>query len=1048
MPSYKDSDGRDVQLGSQINQGGEGTIHHIVGDQSRVAKIWRVPSRERAIKLIATINNTPAVARTRRDIRYCWPQDVLHDGRIIVGYIMPAVNTNEFRQSQEFFNEALRKDTEKKLGVAITEKTLVTAARELCAAVAEIHAAGHVIGDVNEKNILINSDGTIRIVDIDAIQIYDPESDDTHRCTVGRDEYTPPRLQGESFQQTDRTQDDDCFGLAVLIFKLTMGGRHPFTSRLSRDDDTAITGLGQKIKNEYFPYNQDDTVPDQYKVAVDEYKQAWDNSRDQIRTLFLQTFDPFETRNRPRPTATEWTDELAREIELIEHGRRKPAKPTSTSSPQIRGDTAENQAEVQRALNQMQKDLKRLVIAYADRLQKQHVWSADQLPKDTVPSVRDINGIADIRACSDTLALLHCLISVTKKLDRAWARDNSLLEGLVAEVKNYRNAEHELDLFDDQYTNRALQAIKKLHDGIKDAPKSLPDRAIWKGASTSQQQQQTSTYRTATSANKTGQPPRNQRQSNAPGNQRQPNQKQPPNRLSNLGTGQRNKSQQRPRTQTVPTYRATTVRERLLAQCFLLSTVFSVGTITLIATPRVHLEDLSIVLVGVVTMIGSGFWLWKTSEDPAEQLGKELKKAGTLAAKAVKGAFQMTGRIQNQKTKWTVRVGPIVVLVVTLVAIATYLSTPNAAAVPPAAEPKEPTNQASKATPPTGSPNSAIPKSAAPTPQRSLAFHHNGPPVQNRFLDLPYDASKTLNNRQAPANQRNCAGGSKPLTRWSRTHEIQDQGALIADARGETTRVVELHFARIHPGRGYLQDNCPEEHILAQATLVTVHGNPPDLTEYVALWQDHAGNEIARDDARDGISIELPVSLNPEALYEGPARLLIYDQYILGTQPTLTPETEAAPYQKEFSLHIDPTTWPVDAQRNQIKGMYYWSEVVKHSPDPAPRHIYDVQGNEWHLDTIGVVEKHHTRLGANPTADWAEYTVTFSNHSRAYADFTGYLIQISTPDGTSVATNHWQRPEGLELIGSTTFTVRIPTELQGALQLKALDPYEQSPVEK
>ena len=359
-----------------------------------------------------------------------------------------------------------------------------------------------------------------------------------------------------------------------------------------------------------------------------------------------------------------------------------------------------------------------------------------------------------------------------------------------------------------------------------------------------------------------------------------------------------------------------------------------------------------------------------------------------------------------------------------------------------------PTNQASKATPPTGSPNSAIPKSAAPTPQRSLAFHHNGPPVQNRFLDLPYDASKTLNNRQAPANQRNCAGGSKPLTRWSRTHEIQDQGALIADARGETTRVVELHFARIHPGRGYLQDNCPEEHILAQATLVTVHGNPPDLTEYVALWQDHAGNEITRDDARDGISIELPVSLNPEALYEGPARLLIYDQYILGTQPTLTPETEAAPYQKEFSLHIDPTTWPVDAQRNQIKGMYYWSEVAKHSPDPAPRHIYDVQGNEWHLDTIGVVEKHHTRLGANPTADWAEYTVTFSNHSRAYADFTGYLIQISTPDGTSVATNHWQRPEGLELIGSTTFTVRIPTELQGALQLKALDPYEQSPVEK
>ena len=707
MPSYQDSYERPIQLGSQINQGGEGKICRIVGDQSRVAKIWRVPNRERAIKLIATIKNTPVPVSARQNIRYCWPQDVLTDGKNIVGYIMPAVNTNEFRQSQEFFNETLRKDTEKTLGITITKKTLVTAARDLCAAVAEIHAAGHVIGDVNEKNILINSDGAVRIVDIDAIQIYDPKTNETHRCTVGRDEYTPPRLQGQSLDLVDRTQDDDCFGLAVLIFKLTMGGRHPFTSRLSRDDDNAITGISEKIKNEYFPYNQDDTVPDQYKVAVEEYKQAWDNSRDQIRTLFLQTFDPFETRNRPRPTATEWTDELDREIELIEQGRRKPAKPTRTSSPQISGNTADNQAEVQRALNRMQKDLKQLVIAYADQLQRKNLWSTDLLPKNA-GTVSNINGIADIRACSDTLALLHCLISVTKKLDRAWARDQSLSQGLVSEVKDYRNDEHELDLFDDQYTTRALRAIEKLHAGIKDAPKSLPDRAIWKGASTSQQQQKTSTYRTATSANKTGQPPRNQRQSNAPGNQRQPNQKQPPNRLSNLGTGQRNKSQQRPRTQTVPTYRATTVLERLLAQCFLLSTVFTAGLIALIASPRVHLEDLSIVLVGVLLMISLGFWLWKTSEHPAELVGEELKNAGTFLAKAVERASQATGRIQNKKTKWTVRIAPVVALA----GIGIYLFAPSDVTVTlhdETQEPAKPTTAPATKSPPPPTPATESP---------------------------------------------------------------------------------------------------------------------------------------------------------------------------------------------------------------------------------------------------------------------------------------------------------------------------------------------------
>ena len=485
MPSYQDSYGHPVQLGSQINQGGEGKICRIVGDQSRVAKIWRVPSYERATKLVATIRNAPGAVSTGQNLRYCWPLSPLYEGKKIVGYIMPAVNTNEFRQSQEFFNQTLRKDTEKTLGVTITKTTLVTAARDLCAAVAEIHAAGHVIGDVNEKNVLINSDGTVRIVDIDAIQVYDPKTNETHRCTVGRDEYTPPRLQGQRLNLVDRTTDDDCFGLAVMIFKLTMGGRHPFTSRLSKDDDTAITGLGEKIKNEYFPYNQDDTVPDQYKVAVDEYKQAWDNARDQIRTLFLQTFDPFMTRNRPRPTATEWTDELDREIELTKQGRRRPAKPTSRS-PQISGDPSRNLTRVQGALNQMHQDLKQLVIAYADQLQRQNIWSADQLPKDKVTSVSRINGVADIRASSDTIALLHCLISVSKKLDRAWARDHGLSEGLVAEVKNYRNAGHSIDLFDDQYTTRALQAIEKLHAGIKDAPKPLPNVAIWRGVNQNQ----------------------------------------------------------------------------------------------------------------------------------------------------------------------------------------------------------------------------------------------------------------------------------------------------------------------------------------------------------------------------------------------------------------------------------------------------------------------------------------------------------------------------------------------------------------------------------
>ena len=840
MPSYKDSDGRDVQLGSQINQGGEGTIHRIVGDQSRVAKIWRAPSRERAIKLIATINNTPAVARTRRDIRYCWPQDVLHDGRTIVGYIMPAVNTNEFRQSQEFFNEALRKDTEKKLGVAITEKTLVTAARELCAAIAEIHAAGHVIGDVNEKNILINSDGTIRIVDIDAIQIYDPESDDTHRCTVGRDEYTPPRLQGESFQQTDRTQDDDCFGLAVLIFKLTMGGRHPFTSRLSRDDDTAITGLGQKIKNEYFPYNQDDTVPDQYKVAVDEYKQAWDNSRDQIRTLFLQTFDPFETRNRPRPTATEWTDELDREIELIEQGRRKPAKPTRTSSPQISGNTADNQAEVQRVLNHMQQDLKQLVIAYADRLQKQNIWSADQLPKDTVPSVRNINGVADIRACSDTLALLHCLISVSKKLDRAWVRNRGLSEGLVAEVKNYRNNEHKLDLFNDQYTTRALQAIEKLHAGIKDAPKLLPDVAIWRGANQNK------------GTNQGTRVPQNPAATNRPFLKPQLNRSQP-STPANQGT----------RTQQTSSYSTWTLAlDHIPAIALLLSTVFTAGLIVLIASPRTNIQDWSLLLLGVIATIGSGYWLWETSDRQVGLLIEELKIAWTFVCNGVKSfcqsVYQTTGKIQNHNTKWGVRIGLIIVLVTILGGGLIYLSKPNVVAVPPDL------NTASTEKAPTSTPIPNNPQDLAPLPAA----------VPN----IPLDDASHVQQLSSLVNE---------YAHCNRAYSDQE-----ARARAQAiTQVIQTSATTIDEIRRIVHEECPPIPVNDDAA----EPSTPQPTTTRALFHQTIPTILP--------STDQPSIPNPIAIPDVPI-------------PTVTP----APRPTPSPYHLSTSLKPSDVQRLDAEG--------------------------------------------------------------------------------------------------------------------------------
>src|SRR5205814_5083167 len=64
------------------------------------------------------------------------------------------------------------------------------------------------------------------LIDCDSFEITDGKT--VFPCMVGVPTYTPPELQGQSFQGVRRTQQHDAFGLAVLVFHLLFLGRHPF----------------------------------------------------------------------------------------------------------------------------------------------------------------------------------------------------------------------------------------------------------------------------------------------------------------------------------------------------------------------------------------------------------------------------------------------------------------------------------------------------------------------------------------------------------------------------------------------------------------------------------------------------------------------------------------------------------------------------------------------------------------------------------------------------------------------------------------------------
>ena len=112
---------------------------------------------------------------------------------------------------------------------------LVRAAANLARAVASVHEAGCVIGDVNPSGILVSQDAQVRLIDCDSFQIS--AEGRQFLCHVGVPHFTPPELQKRDLTGVVRTTDHDNFGLAVMVFLLLFMGRHPFAGRfLGRGD--------------------------------------------------------------------------------------------------------------------------------------------------------------------------------------------------------------------------------------------------------------------------------------------------------------------------------------------------------------------------------------------------------------------------------------------------------------------------------------------------------------------------------------------------------------------------------------------------------------------------------------------------------------------------------------------------------------------------------------------------------------------------------------------------------------------------------------------
>jgi hypothetical protein len=109
-----------------------------------------------------------------------------------------------------------------------TWRHLVRTGANLALATDVLHRSDYVVGDFNERNILVRSDTRVTLVDCDSMQVPNPRSGLPFLCGVGRAEFTAPELLDVDIATTPRRASSDLFALAVHIFQLVMEGVHPF----------------------------------------------------------------------------------------------------------------------------------------------------------------------------------------------------------------------------------------------------------------------------------------------------------------------------------------------------------------------------------------------------------------------------------------------------------------------------------------------------------------------------------------------------------------------------------------------------------------------------------------------------------------------------------------------------------------------------------------------------------------------------------------------------------------------------------------------------
>jgi DNA-binding helix-hairpin-helix protein with protein kinase domain len=288
---FRASNQAPVQLGRELGRGGEGAVFPVTGSPNVVAKIYLKPPAPAKVEKLRTMARVahPTLLRVA-----AWPIDLLVDEHgQSKGFLMPKVSARE--DVHELYSPKSRKQSFPEADF----RFVVRAATNVARAFAQVHAQGHVIGDVNHGNALVGRDGTVVLIDCDSFQILDKVR--VYSCDVGVPLFTPPELQGKPFRGLRRSQQHDAFGLGIILFHMLYLGRHPFAGRSTTGD----MPIERAIAESRFVYG---AKAAEFGMAPPPGTLDLQEFGPKIAELFERTFAP--PGSGDRPAATQWVGAL------------------------------------------------------------------------------------------------------------------------------------------------------------------------------------------------------------------------------------------------------------------------------------------------------------------------------------------------------------------------------------------------------------------------------------------------------------------------------------------------------------------------------------------------------------------------------------------------------------------------------------------------------------------------------------------------------------------------------------------------------------------